>query len=52
MLKEMNEWMDAKGYKSLDEFRGKLSKKSLSNPYVYKRAQYIDIILNSERILG
>ncbi len=52
ILKEMEEWMDAKGYNTLDEFRGKLSRKSLNNPYVYKRAQYIDIILNSERILG
>jgi len=52
MLKEMNDWMDVKGYSSLDEIRGKLSRKKLNNPYIYKRAQYIDIILNSERILG
>ena len=52
VLKEINDWMDAKSYKSLDDFRGKLSKKNLKNPYIYKRAQYIDLILNSERILG
>ncbi len=52
MLKEMAEWMDVKGYNALDDFRGKLSRKNMNNPYIYKRAQYIDIILNSERILG
>ena len=52
MNKEISEWMDVKGYASLDDFRGKLSRKNLKNPYIYKRAQYIDIILNSERILG
>ena len=52
MIIEMSDWMDVKEYKSLDDFRGKLSRKNLSNPYVYKRAQYIDILLNSERILG
>lgn len=52
MLKEMTEWMDTKGYSSLDDFRGQLSKKNLNNPYVYKRAQYIELLLNSERIPG
>jgi len=52
MHKEMTAWMETKGYDSLDDFRGKLSRKKLNNPYIYKRAQYIDIILNSERIFG
>ena len=44
-------WMDSKNYKSIDEFRGKLSKNNLSsNPFVYKRAQYVDLIINSEEI--
>jgi len=51
MVKEMNDWMDKKNYKSIDEFRGKLSKKSLSsNPFVYQRAQYVDLLLNSEEL--
>jgi dihydroorotate dehydrogenase (fumarate) len=50
---ELSDWMDSKNYKSLDEFRGKLSKKMLSNnPFVYQRAQYIDLLLNSEEIFG
>ena len=49
--KEMSEWMQSKNYKSIDEFRGKLSKSKLSsNPFVYKRAQYVDLLINSEEI--
>ena len=51
--KELTDWMDSKNYKSLDEFRGKLSKNKLTNdPFVYKRAQYVDLLLNSEKIFG
>jgi dihydroorotate dehydrogenase (fumarate) len=49
--KELEEWMDLKNYNSIREFRGKLSKNRLSaNPFVYKRAQYVDLLLNSEEI--
>ncbi|MDZ7743850.1 MAG: dihydroorotate dehydrogenase-like protein [Bacteroidota bacterium] len=50
MLKEMEEWMDKKGYKNLDDFRGKLSRKKLKDPFTYKRAQYVDILMRSEEI--
>lgn len=51
--KELSEWMDSKNYKSIDEFRGKLSKNTLhSNPFVYKRAQYVDLLLNSDEIFS
>lgn len=43
----LEEWMDSKGYKTIDEFRGKLSRKNCNDPYVYLRAQYVDILLNS-----
>ncbi len=48
MLEELEQWMDRKGYASIDAFRGKLSSKSINDPFVYKRAQYIDMILKSE----
>jgi dihydroorotate dehydrogenase (fumarate) len=51
ILKDLEIWMDSKGYKSLDEFRGKLSNKNINNPFVYKRAQYIDLLLKSDEIL-
>ncbi|MFA6924623.1 MAG: dihydroorotate dehydrogenase-like protein [Bacteroidales bacterium] len=48
---ELMEWMDIKNYNNIDEFRGKLSKSRLSsNPFVYKRAQYADLLINSEKI--
>ncbi|MFC2089250.1 dihydroorotate dehydrogenase-like protein [Bacteroidota bacterium] len=48
MLKEIDDWMERKGYKSIDEFRGTLSSKTINDPFVYKRAQYIDLILKSD----
>lgn len=50
MLKGIEEWMNNKGYKKLDDFRGKLSRKSLKDPYTYQRAQYVDILAKSEEI--
>lgn len=50
MIKELEYWMNAKGYTSLNDFRGKLSKKSMQDPFVYKRAQYVDALFNSDDI--
>jgi len=50
MIKEIEAWMDSKGYKVIDDFRGKLSKKQLKDPFVYMRAQYVDILMKSEEI--
>ncbi len=50
ILMDMNKWMDDKGYKSLDDFRGKLSRKNMKDPFAYQRAQYVDILMRSESI--
>ncbi len=50
MLADIESWMDRKGYKTLDDFRGKLSNKNTSDPYAYKRAQYVDILMKSDNI--
>ena len=50
ILEDLESWMDNKDYGSIDDFRGKLSKKRIADPFVYKRAQYIDILNNSENI--
>lgn len=50
MLKELTAWMDKKGYKTLADFRGKLSRKNLKDPFMYQRAQYVDILMKSEEI--
>lgn len=51
MLQDIEKWMEKKGYLSLDEFRGKLSRARLSDPFVYKRAQYVDILMHPEEII-
>jgi dihydroorotate dehydrogenase (fumarate) len=50
ILAEVEAWMDKKGYKKLDDFRGKLSRKNLKDPFTYQRAQYVDILSKSEEI--
>ena len=55
VVKSMNEevarWMDGHGYKTIDAFRGKLSLKKAENKMPYRRAQYIDLMVNSEDIM-
>ena len=50
MLNEISKWMDKKGYLSLADFRGKLSRKNLKDPFSYQRAQYVDILMKSEEV--
>jgi dihydroorotate dehydrogenase (fumarate) len=46
VLTELGSWMDAKGYASIDSFRGKLSAKNASDPWAYTRAQYAKMLLS------
>jgi dihydroorotate dehydrogenase (fumarate) len=50
ILSGLNTWMDKKGYKTLDDFRGKLSRKNMKDPFTYQRAQYVDILMKSEEV--
>ncbi len=50
MLKDLEAWMKSKNYSNLKDFRGKLSQKNISDPFIYKRAQYVDILMRSEEI--
>ena len=50
MLNDIQAWMGSKNYNKLEDFRGKLSNKKLNDPFIYKRAQYIDLLLKSEQI--
>jgi dihydroorotate dehydrogenase (fumarate) len=50
ILTFIQEWMEKKGYEKLEDFRGKLSKKKLNDPFTYKRAQYVDILMRSNEI--
>jgi len=51
IVKEIEKWMDSKEYKTIDSFRGKLSRKSSKNELPYQRAQYIDFMMNTSEIL-
>lgn len=50
MLQDLKAWMESKKYENLWEFKGKLSQKNINDPFVYKRAQYIDLLLKSDQI--
>lgn len=48
MLHEMERWMEKKKYPSINEFKGRLSRENMIDPFAYKRAQYVDILMRSE----
>lgn len=50
ILTGIGEWMDQKGYATLTDFKGKLSRRQLKDPFVYQRAQYVDILAKSDTI--
>ncbi|MBN1565014.1 MAG: dihydroorotate dehydrogenase-like protein [Anaerolineae bacterium] len=45
MLMELQAWMDEKDYKSLDEFRGKVSQKNVEDAFGFERAQYMQLLM-------
>lgn len=53
--REIADWMERKQYETIDQFRGKLSDSVLNKNdtlLIYKRAQYIDLLLHSDTILS
>ena len=50
ILEELDQWMDSKKYGNIEAFKGKLARKNQKDPFAYKRAQYIDILMKSEEI--
>jgi dihydroorotate dehydrogenase (fumarate) len=51
MLQAIEEWMKAKGCDSLEDFRGRLSRRNIADPWVYTRAQYVKFLLNPELLI-
>ena len=47
VLKELSEWMDKKGYATIDDFRGKLSQKEMKNPMLFERSQFMKYFADS-----
>lgn len=51
MVDELRLWMKDKSYTALDDFRGKLSAQAVKDPFVYERAQYVDLLLKSDTLM-
>lgn len=47
-LKEIEQWMQRKGFDSLDDFRGKMSQESFTHPEAYERSQYVKSLVGIE----
>jgi dihydroorotate dehydrogenase (fumarate) len=45
MLASLTAWMNEKGYATLADFRGKVSKKNVKDPWAFERGQYIKALL-------
>jgi len=41
MIDEMKQWMEEKGFSTIDDFRGRMSQSRSLNPAVYERAQFM-----------
>ena len=39
MNAQIEDWMRKKGYSSIDQFRGKLCQKNISDPFAFERAR-------------
>jgi dihydroorotate dehydrogenase (fumarate) len=44
----ISEWMERKGYRSIADFRGKLSAKETKDASAYRRAQYVKMLLRAD----
>jgi dihydroorotate dehydrogenase (fumarate) len=51
IVHDIDKWMDSKGYKTIDSFKGKLSRNNSENKLPYQRAQYIDFMSTTTQIL-
>jgi dihydroorotate dehydrogenase (fumarate) len=48
MLRELEGWMGEHGYARLEDFRGKLSQKRADDPFLFERAQYVNLLLGQK----
>ena len=51
IIREIEKWMNSKGYSTIESFRGKLSKKNSENKLLYHHAQYLDFQMSTSAIL-
>ncbi len=48
MLRELEGWMEGKGYENLDDFRGAMSQKKVDDPFAFERAQYVKLLMSQK----
>lgn len=48
MLRELEGWMEAQGYETLEDFRGKMSQKNVDDPFAFERAQYVKLLMSQK----
>ena len=48
MLRELEGWMEERGYENLEAFRGKLSQREAEDPFTYERAQYVKLLMKQK----
>lgn len=48
MVDDLSKWMESKGYKTLADFQGKLSRKNNPDRWAYKRAQYAELLMKKD----
>ncbi len=41
LTRDLNDWLDARGYSSVDDIRGKMSRMNAANPEAFERVNYI-----------
>lgn len=51
LIRDVQTWMEAKGYKELADFRGKMDQKHCTDPWAYTRAQYAHLLMNPDKVL-
>ena len=51
MLKDMEAWMEKNNYNTLDDFRGKVAKVNTKDPFAYRRAQYVDLLMKPVEVM-
>lgn len=48
MLRELEGWMEERGYENLEAFRGKLSQREVDDPFTYERSQYVKLLMSQK----
>jgi dihydroorotate dehydrogenase (fumarate) len=44
LIRDLEAWMDERGYDTIDDFRGTVSQQSVSDPFAFERAQYVTLL--------